>query len=499
MPEITLSSVLGSYIILSLITISVFVIFMGRKKVSTLEKNVENLTKTLEEMDEQAKLLVSTDMELNKTQEELDKKMSGLYALQNLSRNISTTLEENQIFQRIELNQLEELGFEKAIAFLIENNNSKINITLNLGYNEDETKTIEDFLNNYKGRFLELIETAHTFSNISKSVGDIAKEEINNTFAVTAFVIAPILPKEGNKGILFVGTENTDTTVTEGDEELMTILSNQVGQALENARLFEQTWRAQQDLEKKVTERTGALTSALEEVQKINKRKTDFVSSVSHELRTPLTSVKGYASILLSSKLWTLPDEVRARLEKINKHSDELVLFINDLLDISRIESGRITMKQEPLDLKKIGDEVSDMLGVLLRERQVELIINLGDDAKIVYADYGQTKRVFINIINNAMKFTPPQGKITVTTRKINENKIQVDIADTGCGMPEEAQEKIFEEFYRVDNAINQEVKGTGLGLTLVKNIIEAHKGKIWVKSRIGKGSTFSFTLPVAP
>jgi two-component system phosphate regulon sensor histidine kinase PhoR len=109
--------------------------------------------------------------------------------------------------------------------------------------------------------------------------------------------------------------------------------------------------------------------------------------------------------------------------------------------------------------------------------------------------DYSQIKRVFINLINNAIKFSPAQGKITIQCHKLDK-EIQVDITDTGCGIPEEAQEKIFEEFYRVDNPINQQLKGTGLGLTLVKNIIEAHKGKVWVKSKVGAGATFSFTLP---
>jgi signal transduction histidine kinase len=102
---------------------------------------------------------------------------------------------------------------------------------------------------------------------------------------------------------------------------------------------------------------------------------------------------------------------------------------------------------------------------------------------------------VFINLIGNAIKFTPAKGKITISVYKVDKD-VEVDISDTGCGIPEEAKELIFEEFYRVDNAINQEVKGTGLGLALVKNIVEAHKGKIWVTSKIGKGSTFSFILP---
>jgi two-component system phosphate regulon sensor histidine kinase PhoR len=307
----------------------------------------------------------------------------------------------------------------------------------------------------------------------------------------------PILPREGNKGFLFVGTDNPDTFITEGDEELVTILANQLGQALENARLFEKTWTAHQDLEKKVEERTRELSVVLEEVKKISKRKTDFISSVSHELRTPLTSIKGYAAILLGGKLGAVPKDVQERLERINRHSDELVHMVNDLLDISRIESGKVTMKLEPHSLTEIAAKAVDLLGVQAREKEIQIDLDLASGANNVRVDRGQIERVFINIIANALKFTPPKGKITIRSHG-TDDMVQVDITDTGCGIPQNAQEAIFEEFYRVDNAINQEVKGTGLGLALVKQIIEAHQGKIWVKSKVGQGSTFSFTLPKA-
>jgi signal transduction histidine kinase len=292
-----------------------------------------------------------------------------------------------------------------------------------------------------------------------------------------------------------VGTENPETLINEGDEELFTILTHQISQAMDNARLYEKTWRAQQDLEIKVEERTRELTQALNEVRLISKRKTNFISSVSHELRTPLTSIKGYASILLAEKLGGLPAEIRERLEKINRHSDELTHLVNDLLDIARIESGRMIMKKESLDLKSAVEKVSDLLSEQLKQKHIAYSFEIAGDADTVFADRNQIERVLINLIGNAIKFTPEKGKIAISTQKA-DNMVQVSVADTGYGIPEEAQEEIFEEFYRVDNPINEEVKGTGLGLSLVKHIVEAHNGKIWVKSRLGAGSTFSFTIP---
>lgn len=480
----------GMLVIISLATVLAWKI----KRLRQLELLVDKLKKSLDEMDEQAKLIVRTDMELNKTQEELDKKITGLYALQRLSRAISTTLEKNQIFKRIDAGYLEDIGFEKALVFLWNQQEKKFLFCLNIGYMEEEVKTISAYINSNQNQYLNLIKNEKTVSSISLDA--FTKENLKRVFAVRSFVISPIIPKEGEEGFFFVGTGNIDTVITEGDEELITILTNQLGQALENARLFEKTWQAQQDLEKRVEERTSELTLALDEVKKISKRKTDFVSSVSHELRTPLTSIKGYASILLSGKLGALPEEARQRMEKINQHSDELAQLVNDLLDISRIESGRIIMKREPQDLKIIAEEAADLLSMQLKEKQITLSTDIPADTYVVWADKSQLERVFINLIGNAIKFTPPKGKINISCHKVNK-KVQVDIADTGCGIPAEAQEAIFEEFYRVDNPINQQVKGTGLGLTLVKHIIEAHKGKIWVKSNLEAGSTFSFTLPL--
>ncbi len=488
-----LSAILSLAIVIVLLTI---VLILKIDKIKKLQTMVDKLRKSLEEMDEQAKLIVRTDIELNKAQEELDKKITGLYALQRLSRIISTTLEESQIFKVIESTSFEDLGFEKAWVLLWDDKENKFIPQLNIGYLHDEIETIKPQVNSDKDIYLDLIKTGKTFSSISAPHNTAWREKINHIFKVNSFVVSPILPKEGSKGFFFVGTENMDVAITEGDEELITILSNQIGQALENARLFEKTWHAQQELEKKVEERTRELTFALDEVKKINKRKTDFISSVSHELRTPLTSIKGYAAILIEEKLGHLPPAAKERLEKINRHSDELVHMVNDLLDIARIESGRAIMKMEEQDLKTIISNVADLISIQCKNKNIELIASTQKDILPVLADRVQLERVFINLLGNAVKFTPENGKITIKAHT-QDNVIQVDISDTGIGIPPDSLSMIFEEFYRVDNPINQQVKGTGLGLSLVKHIIEAHKGKIWAESKQGKGSTFSFTLPV--
>ncbi|MDO8661630.1 MAG: ATP-binding protein [Candidatus Omnitrophota bacterium] len=484
------------FLIYALTTIPLSLMLIYKMKgMDQLRAQTDKLKKSLDDMDEQAKLIVRTDMELNKIQEELDKKISGLYAIQKLSHIISMTLEEEQIFKRIQPEYLGELGFEKAFGFLWDDEKKQFTLRFSIGYAEEEIKPIASFMNSNKERCANFIMGERTLSSISASNNLISPEQLNEVFKVSSFIISPLAPQQVNKGLIFAGTQNIETQVTEGDEELLKILATQLAQSLENARLFEKIWRSQQELEKKVSERTRELTTALEEVKKISENKTNFVSSVSHELRTPLTSIKGYAAILLTGKLGDLPKEVHERLEKINRHSDELVHMVNELLDISRIESGKVAMRTEICGLKEIAAKVEDLLAGQLKERKLYLNIGINPEANSVLADCTQIERVLINLIGNAMKFTPPEGKITIRSLK-TDKMVQVDVIDTGCGIPEEAHQAIFDEFYRVDNTINQEVKGTGLGLALVKHIIEAHSGKIWVTSAPGAGSTFSFALP---
>jgi signal transduction histidine kinase len=466
-------------------------------KIQRLKESTDKITAlnfSLEEMDEQAKLIMRTDMELNKTQEELDKKISGLDTLQKLSREISTTLEEKQIFKKINNQYVEELGFERSLAFLWKTLEREFHLYLCLGYSQDESIKIKAAVNANKNYFLDLIKNGSTDSSEFIPEGALSKNKINQLFLVRSFIICPVLAQEGDPGFIFVGTQNVEASITKGDQEFISILANQIGQTLDNARLFEKTWRSQQELEIKVEERTRQLTVALEEVKKISKRKSDFVSSVSHEIRTPLTSIKGYAAILLASKLGALPEEVRSRLEKINRHSDELVHMVNDLLDISRIESGKMEIRKETLNLNAIAEKIADLFSEQFKTKDISFSSNIPNDCQGILADRSQIERVFINLVGNALKFTPQNGKININASRADKI-IQIDVKDSGFGIPQDAQESIFEEFFRVDNTINQEVKGTGLGLTLVKHIIEAHQGRIWVKSKVGEGSTFSFTL----
>ncbi len=469
-------------------------IFSIKKKSETIieQKNAfTKLRKSFDNLDEQAKLIVKTDLELNKTQEESDHRLNGLEALQKTSRLISTTLDEKEIFHRLDQSLITELGFEKNLI-LTYNKNDSLHARVNFGFSEED---IQFILPNLEKNTLLVnsLKEGHTLCSADAPLQK--KEIVSQLFHVEHFVISPILTKNGIIGILFSGNLSNAIPITEGDKELVAILANQIGQSLENARLFEEVFRSSQVLELNVQERTKQLEEALEEVQNISKTKSEFISAVSHELRTPLTSIKGYASILMAGKLGDIPDAVKERLGKINTHSDNLVDLINDLLDISRIESGRVEMNITSCNITKTIENVHDLLTPQMKDKNIQWSTSIDTSIPQIPVDIRQIERVFINLISNAIKFTPEQGTINVKAHG-EGGLVSIEISDTGIGISQEDVVRLFDEFYRVENEINQNVKGTGLGLPLVKKIIEAHNGQIWVTSKVNEGTVFHFTLP---
>lgn len=491
------STIFGALILFLVLAIAAIVFYLLNKleEIKQLKTAHDKLMRSFNDLDEQARLIVKTDLELNKAQEELEKRLQGLNTLQKFSRDLSKTLDAKEVFQKINAAMLNDLGFSRALVISYDDHKA-LRARINIGFPDDRLQHILTQLNRDE-HFKTALKDGHTFSSVNCSKQ--TREKIVQLFVTEHFILTSIPTQNDMGGMLFVGNRYNAPAVTEGDEELISILANQIGQSLENTQLFEQVFRASQMLESKVKERTKELESALEKVKLISKQKSEFISSVSHELRTPLTSIKGYASILIAGKIGEVPAAVKDRLAKINTHSDNLVKMINDLLDIARIESGRAEMKYLEQSIKPLIDNIADLLTPQLKDRDLNLKIDLPPNLADVYIDRNHVERVFINLVGNALKFTPAKGTITIAAQpKVENGMVTFSVADTGIGIPEDDLAKLFEEFYRVDNEINQNVKGTGLGLSLVKQITEAHGGRVWVTSKVGTGTTFHFTLPTS-
>lgn len=493
--QIDLTSILSIISILLLAGVGGLVFFLIGKTEELRElKNAYNkIMLSFHELDEQAKLIVKTDLELNKAQEELDRRLKGLNTLQELARNIRSSINESQAFESVTQQLMNELGFKRTLAASFTSNDQFFCRTA-IGFDPDKMAPVLAILSK-DAHLVSLLKNGTVLSSLNSAKN--IRTTLVNLFEGEHFILAPLLTQNGLAGFLFTGNIYSAPPVTESDEELIGILASQLAQTIENAQLFEQVYRSSQMLETKVSERTKELSLALKEVETISKKKSEFISAVSHELRTPLTSIKGYASLLMTGKIGDIPDSVKERLGKINLHSDNLVKLINDLLDIARIESGRIEMKTTPHAIKPMISNIADLLTPQLGNKSLNLRVQIPAEVPEIDIDISQVERVFINLISNAIKFTPPHGTITINIIPQWDKRIMLcEVADTGIGIKKDDLMRIFDEFYRVDNEINMSVKGTGLGLALAKNIVEAHGGKMWVSSEVNMGTTFHFTLP---
>lgn len=490
---VTVVIIVGCLIIMTAFIYLIIITERQKKAKIGLERSLEKLRKAYDELDEQAKIIVKKDLELNKTQEELDKKINSLYTLHKLSKAISSSFDTEKLFSRIDKSFISELGFDKGLIALVDKDAKNPVLAVAVGYAASAQEKIKQYLieKNIVGKIAQPILADEGLEI------DTIRKELLDLLGLSSFCIAPIISQEARLGLIMVGADLPYTGVTKGDLEIISILAGQIASGIENAKLYEELWHSHQELEQKISQRTKELASANEKLKRIDKLKSEFVSSVSHELRTPLTSIKGYAAIIMAEKLGAVPEEVKQRLEKINKHSDSLAKLIDDLLDISRIESGKLEMKLEKLDVRDLVDEVVDIIMPQIKGKEIQLTVEIPKGGMACLADKTQLGRVLMNLLSNAIKFTPEKGKISVKAKEA-KGFLQIDVQDSGIGIYEQDLTKIFDEFYRVDNPINQKIKGSGLGLSLVKRIIEAHKGKIWANSKLGLGATFSFTLPKA-
>ncbi|MBI4640519.1 MAG: PAS domain-containing protein [Candidatus Tectomicrobia bacterium] len=231
------------------------------------------------------------------------------------------------------------------------------------------------------------------------------------------------------------------------------------------------------------------------ELRRLERVRKDFVANVSHELRTPLSAIKGYAETLLDGAL-SEKEYAEKFVKIIHDHSLRLSQLIGDLLILSELESYKGPISLESVNLREVVEPLLSMMEKPLKDKRLSLSIELPDDLPEVMADASKLEQVFMNLLENAIKYTSPQGNIMLTAHE-KEGCVEVEITDTGIGIASEHLPRIFERFYRVDKARSREVGGTGLGLSIVKHTIEAHGGEVRVKSEVGKGSIFSFTLPL--
>ncbi len=252
---------------------------------------------------------------------------------------------------------------------------------------------------------------------------------------------------------------------------------------------------ANRTLEQRVQERTAELKDALERLSELSQMKANFVANISHELRTPITHIKGYLDLMVTDSLGPLTDEQRHALQISQQSSDRLENLIEDLIMFSLASRGEMSMKQETFDIRQLAGQAARAASKKGVERGVEVRQLTGEAASLVRGDQEKISWVLNQLLDNAVKFTPSGGQVTIGLKEEGANLVMVSVTDTGIGIPPNRIGEIFEPFHQLDGSSTRKAGGTGLGLSLVRQIIEAHGSLLDVSSVEGRGTTVKFPL----
>ena len=307
--------------------------------------------------------------------------------------------------------------------------------------------------------------------------------QVQQAIGIKTSMIFPVIYHGVARGVMIFSMLKDESEVSDSELDLLRGFTEVVGIAVQNARLYSDLQKTSADLD-----------SANKRLQQLDKAKDEFVSLASHELRTPMTAIKSYVWMVLNDKSGP---KTKDYLQLVFNSTERLIHLVNDMLDISRIESGRVQLKLTPFDMPGLLKQIVDEFKARAGDKKIKLELELKEHLPPVTADRDKVMQVLENLVGNSLKFTDSGGKITLSA-KADQNFLETSVSDSGRGISEDEMDKLFTKFERGGSPLTTlSEPGTGLGLYLCKQYIELHKGTISVKSKLGQGSTFTFTLPL--
>lgn len=295
-------------------------------------------------------------------------------------------------------------------------------------------------------------------------------------------------------GYLVLGPKKNGSIYSSQDKQVLEILANEMVIAVENALRFEEIQKFNITLQEKIDDATKKLRKTNEKLKAMDETKDEFISMASHQLRTPLTSVKGYLSMVLEGDVGALPEMQKKLLDQAFVSSQRMVYLIADLLNVSRLKTGKFIIDSVPTNLAQVVADEIGQLTETAKARKLDLVYEKPEDFPVVSLDETKIRQVVMNFLDNAIYYTPADGKITVQVKDTG-SAIEYTVTDSGIGIPKWDQAHLFTKFYRAGNAKKARPDGTGLGLFMAKKVIVAQGGSIIFKSEEGKGSTFGFSF----
>jgi len=465
-------------------------IFKSKLKNLAKKRGLTELRKAYEELDRTAKTLIRTDYLLHRANERFDQQISQLHALHRIGSAINSTFDLELILSGISESMTKDLDFEKSGIVFLEKNSQRPLQSAYTGFSSTEYRL---FLDSFKELLLPALQQEDVYLQTS-AYAPVEWGKLLSTLSVSSLLLLPMRIKSRLIGFIVGARAHVTLRLTDAERRFFAMYATQASTAIENARLYEALGQANLTLEENVQERTKNLVEANERLRELDQVKSNFISLVSHELRTPLTAIKGFIVTLYHYDKEIPEDKRRVYLSVLNEETDRLTRLINELLDISRIESGRMEIQWRLVSAPDIVQRVFDTLSV--KANTVKLVKDFPPNFPGFVADPDKLEQVLMNLVGNALRYSPLHSSVCVSGRR-HDNGVIMEVKDEGQGIAFAEQERVFDKFYRLDNEINRKNPGTGLGLPICRALINLHGGKIWVESEMNQGCRFIFTLPL--
>ncbi|MBS0171790.1 MAG: GAF domain-containing protein [Nitrospira sp.] len=471
--------------------LATFVVPTTRDEVGQLTALFNLMTKSLQERDQ----AISTNLET------IRRHVTQLTTLNQSSAAITSTLDLDRLLSTVLQLLSENLGFVRMVLFLWDSERGIATVGQMLGMPPEAEEAARrlvipvrqdggfaaEILLHGKPVLVPNIETVA--DRISPAVLPWLRR-----VGMSSFVAAPLRSQQRILG--YVGADRGALPCTQEDLDLLVTIASHVAVAVDNARAYTELATVMEHLERRVQERTQELQTVNERLQDHDQRRSKFVSVASHELRTPMTSIKGFVENMLDGLTGQLSERQAHYLQRVKHNVDRLTRIINQLLDWSRLDVGRVDIKPEPLAVDPFVRDVVESFQTLAAEKSITLEVLPCAEALIVRADRDKLEQILWNLVGNAIKFTPHSGRVTVRCSRHDEHMVHITVEDTGCGIAADELPIVFNEFSKVESAMPAS-QGAQLGLFITKSLVTLHGGHMWVESQLGRGTRFSFSLPV--
>jgi signal transduction histidine kinase len=415
--------------------------------------------------------------ELRQRTSDLARSVEELRALGEVSQAVNSTLDLETVLNTIVSQATQLAGTEAGAIYVYDAASKEFRLRATYGMSDELLTTMQD-RHAPLSHAVELL-TAKAEPQQVADLRDLPADPVNDMIMRAGYrarLLIPLMAPDGVIGALVVRRREPGEFPKNTVDVLQTFAAQSV-LAIQNARLFSEIGEKGRQLEV------------------ASQHKSQFLANMSHELRTPLNAILGYTELILDNIYGDISDKARATLERIQANGKHLLGLINDVLDLSKIEAGQLALSLVDYSIKDVVHNVYGAVESLATSKSLALKVELPKELPPAHGDERRLTQVLLNLVGNAIKFTDT-GEVAIRTSVAN-GSFTVAVRDTGPGIAEQDQAKIFEEFQQADSSTTKQKGGTGLGLAIAKRIIEMHGGRLWVESKVGEGATFSFTVPV--